>query len=349
MNDDDFVLSCPVPFAGYERVVLAHGGGGRVMQRLILELFVEAFDDDALREGLDGATVPTGARTVITTDAFVVSPLFFPGGDIGNLSVHGTVNDLCAAGAAPRYLAASFVIEEGLPMDDLRRIVQSMAAAARRCGTRIVAGDTKVVERGKGDGVFITTTGLGELLVPDPPAPARVRPGDAVLVTGPVGDHGVAVMLQREGIGIESSLESDSAPVLPQLRALAEAGVPLACLRDPTRGGLATVLNEIAMGAGVGVRVEEDAVPVRAEVADACELMGLDPLYVACEGRLVVFVPEDHAGRALAALRATPGSEHAARIGRVVAEHPGGVVLESGFGSGRILDLLAGEQLPRIC
>lgn len=342
-------LSCPVPFSDYERVVLAHGGGGRVMHRLIDELFVAAFASPSLRAQHDGAIVEASGRLAITTDGFTVRPLFFPGGDIGSLAVHGTVNDLVSCGALPSHMTVSFILEEGLALETLRRVVESMARAAQGAGVAIVAGDTKVVERGKGDGIYIGATGIGPVVTRDEVTPARVRPGDAVIVTGPVGDHGVAVMLEREGIAIESTLASDSAATTPQLRALLDASVDVHCLRDPTRGGLATVLNEIASAARVGVRAEEPAIPVRAEVADACELLGLDPLYVACEGRLVAFVPESDAARALDALRRAPGSESAARIGTVVADGAGTVVLKGAFGGDRVLDLLSGEQLPRIC
>jgi hydrogenase expression/formation protein HypE len=320
------------------------------MHRLVRELFVAAFDNPWLAAGHDGAVLePCSGKLAITTDAFTVHPLFFPGGDIGSLSVHGTVNDLAMCGARPRHLTASFVLEEGLPLEDLRRIVGSMADAARRCGVTVVAGDTKVVERGKGDGVFIAVTGVGRVESRTPIAPSRVRPGDAVLVSGPVGDHGVAVMTAREGIGIEADLVSDSAPVAAAVLALLDAGVDVHCLRDPTRGGLATVLCEIAAAAGIGVHVIEEAIPVRPAVADACELLGLDPLYVACEGRFMAFVPEAESERALAILRATPGSEQASRIGRATSDHPGTVVLESALGGERVLDMLSGEQLPRIC
>jgi hydrogenase expression/formation protein HypE len=341
--------SCPVPFTGYDRVVLAHGGGGRAMHELVRERFVAAFDEPLLREGTDAAVLVPGGPIAVTTDAFVVRPLFFPGGDIGSLAVHGTVNDLATAGARPRWLAASFVLEEGLLLGDLDRIVASMASAARRCGVRVVTGDTKVVERGKGDGVFVTTTGIGEVVARSPISPTAVRDGDAVLVSGPVGDHGVAVMLARGAFGLESAIESDSAPVHELVLALLDAGVAVRALRDPTRGGLAAALTEIAAAARVGIRVVEEDVPVRPAVADACELLGLDPLLVACEGRLVAFVDPADAERALAVLRARPDGRQARRIGAVVGAHPGVVVLEGPYGADRVLDLPSGEQLPRIC
>lgn len=346
---DEFALDCPLPFGAYDRVVLGHGGGGRLMQRLVREVFAAAFDEPELHAGHDGAVVAGPAQLAVTTDAFVVRPLFFPGGDIGSLAVHGTVNDLAMCGARPRWLTAAFVLEEGFPLADLRRVVGSMADAARRCGVRVIAGDTKVVERGKGDGVFITTTGLGEVMVRAPVAPERVRPGDAVIVSGPIGDHGIAVLLARGGLGIGSDVQSDSAPVWGAVHALIEAGIALHALRDPTRGGLAAVLNEIAAAAGVGMRIQEEAVPVRPGVADACELLGLDPMLVACEGRFVAFVPEADADRALAVLRSLPACAEAARVGSVLADHAGTVLLRSPMGGDRVLDLPMGEQLPRIC
>lgn len=354
-NRGDDALACPVPFSRYERVVLAHGGGGRVMHRLIDELFVRAFDNPLLAGAHDGAVFELegpargpGATLAMTTDAFTVQPLFFPGGDIGRLAVCGTVNDLAMCGARPLHLAAAFVLEEGLPLAALQRIVESMAAAAREAGVAIVTGDTKVVERGKGDGVFITTTGVGRVECAAPVTPARVQPGDAVIVSGPVGDHGIAVMSVRESIDFDTPLMSDVAPVAGQVLALIEAGVDLRCLRDPTRGGLATVLGEIVHSARVGMRVRERELPVRPQVADACELLGLDPLYVACEGRFVAFVAAAHAARALAVLRQA-GADRAACIGEVTDGPAGVVVMESAIGGERVLDILSGEQLPRIC
>lgn len=342
-------LSCPLPFAGYDRVVLAHGGGGRLMHHLIRDVFLAAFGDPLSARGHDGAVMEVGGRIAVTTDAFTVRPLFFPGGDIGSLAVHGTVNDLAMCGARPIYLTASFILEEGLLLDDLRRIVGSMAGAARDAGVAVVAGDTKVVERGKGDGVFIAATGVGRVESRQPIAADRVRPGDAVIVSGPVGDHGVAVMLAREDLGVEAAATSDSASVAAAVLALLGSGVDVHCLRDPTRGGLATALCEIASAARIGVRLAEGAIPVRPVVADACELLGLDPFYVACEGRFVAFVPGEEVEQALAALRRAPGGEEARTIGRVTAEHPGTVVVEGPLRGERILDMLTGEQLPRIC
>ncbi len=349
MPSPEIDLRCPVPLR-HDTVQLAQGGGGRASQELLQKLFFPAFDNPALAARHDSAVVEAGgARVAFTTDSYVVHPRFFPGGDIGKLAIYGTVNDLAMAGARPMYLSAAFVLEEGLPIDELQRIAMSMRDAAAECGVLLVTGDTKVVDRGKGDGVFITTSGVG--LVPEgvSVAPSRVRPGDAVLVSGDVGRHGVAVLSVREGLAFETPVESDCGSVAGLAASLIEAGVDVHCLRDPTRGGVASALNEIAGAARVGVEVDERAVPVSDEVAGACELLGLDPLYVACEGRMIAFVPEDQAGAALSRLRAHPRGAGAARIGRVMAEDPGVVVLRTRLGARRLLDLLSGEQLPRIC
>lgn len=340
------VSDCPLPLAP-DRVVLAHGAGGRLSHALVRDRFVAVFDTPELRAGTDAAVLAPAGPIALTTDAFVVRPLFFPGGDIGALAVYGTVNDLATAGARPRWLAVSFVLEEGLPLPDLDRVVASVAAAARASGVSVVTGDTKVVERGRCDGVYVTTTGVGEVVAPTPLGPSAVRPGDAVLVSGPVGDHGVAVLLARGDVPIAADVVSDCAPVHGLSLALLAAGIRVRALRDPTRGGLAAALVEVATAAGVGIRVAERDVPVRPAVADVCELLGLDPWLVACEGRLVAFVHPDDAEAALAVLRAQPGGEGAARIGAVTADPP--VVVEGPFGGERVLDLPAGELLPRIC
>ena len=344
----DFDLSCPMPASDYPRIVLAHGGGGRVMQRLIRELFAAAFANPELDRGHDGAVLVPRGPIAVTTDAFTVSPRRFPGGDLGSLAVHGTVNDLAMCGARPRWLTASFILEEGLELAELRELVASMAAAARACGVVIVTGDTKVVERGCGDGVFISTTGIGELVSEATIGPEAIAVGDVVLVSGPVGDHGVAVLAARERLEFDPPLVSDAGPVHVPVLALLEAGVAVHCLRDPTRGGLASVLAELAEARGLAVDLREPAIPVRETVADACELLGLDPLYVACEGRFVAFVPAAEAERALAICRAH-GCVDAAVIGAVGEAPAGTVVLETATGSRRVLDLLSGEQLPRIC
>jgi hydrogenase expression/formation protein HypE len=334
------------------RVDLGHGAGGRAMAQLISELFARAFANDYLARGDDGAVLPApapGERLVMATDAHVVSPLFFPGGDIGCLSVHGTVNDLAVMGARPLYLAASFILEEGFPLADLARIVESMAAASKAAGVPVVTGDTKVVEQGKGDGVFITTTGLGALPIGREVGGALARPGDAILVSGTLGDHGMAIMAQRESLAFESEIVSDSAALHGLVAALFEAVPDIHVLRDPTRGGLATTLNEIATQSGVGMELEETAIPVAPQVGAACELLGLDPLYVANEGKLIAICAEADAERLLAALRAHPLGTGAARIGTVTADPNHFVQIRTGFGGRRMVDWLSGEQLPRIC
>jgi hydrogenase expression/formation protein HypE len=290
-----------------------------------------------------------GARLAFTTDSYVVSPLFFPGGDIGKLAIFGTVNDLAMAGARPLYLSAGFILEEGLPIEELRRVVASMRAAAESCGVKLVTGDTKVVDRGKGDGMFVNTAGVGAVPEGVVVSPRRIQPGDAILLSGDVGRHGIAVLSVRSGLAFEGAIESDCAPLAPLVAALIEAGIDLHCLRDTTRGGLATALNELALDAGVSIEINERSIAVSEGVRGACELLGLDPLYVACEGRMVAFVPEAHVSQSLQALRACPGGEQAACIGKVGQGPAGMVTLQTAMGSNRLLDLLSGEQLPRIC
>jgi hydrogenase expression/formation protein HypE len=343
------------PFAGrldlkHGAVDMSHGSGGRAMAQLIAELFHHHLDNELLARGNDNALFqPPPGRLVVSTDSHVVSPLFFPGGDIGALAVHGTVNDVAMAGARPLYLTAGFILEEGLPLAHLARIVASMAAAAREAGVAVVAGDTKVVERGKGDGCFITTTGVG--VVPDglDIAGDRARPGDAILVSGFIGDHGVAIMSKRENLGFETEIASDTAALHDLVAAMVEAVPSIHCLRDPTRGGLATTLNELARQSGVGMQIREDAIPVRPEVAAACELLGLDPLYVANEGKLIAICPAADAVALLNVMHAHPKGRSAAIIGEVVDDPHQFVQMETGFGGSRIVDWLAGEQLPRIC
>ncbi len=331
-------------------VDMSHGAGGRAMAQLIAEVFRTHLDNDLLRQGNDQALfTPPPGRLVMSTDGHVVSPLFFPGGDIGCLSVHGTINDVAMAGARPLYLAAGFILEEGLPLADLTRIVASMAEAANAAGVPVVTGDTKVVERGKGDGLFITTTGIGVV----PPGVTisgdLARPGDAILVSGSLGDHGVAILSKRENLGFETAILSDTAALHDLVSAMVRAVPEIHCLRDPTRGGLATTLNELAEQSGVGMRIRESALPVRPAVAAACELLGLDPLYVANEGKLVAICPGPRADALLAAMRAHPLGAEASLIGEVVADPHRFVQMETAFGGSRIVDWLAGEQLPRIC
>ncbi|MBS0643716.1 MAG: hydrogenase expression/formation protein HypE [Proteobacteria bacterium] len=334
------------------RVDMSHGAGGRAMADLIDGLFRPALANPFLDQGNDQACVPVppGSRMVMTTDSYVVSPLFFPGGDIGSLSVHGTINDLAMAGARPLYLCAGFVIEEGFPLADLQRIATSMGRAAAEAGVPVVTGDTKVVQRGKADGVFVTTTGVGA--VPDGLMLSgdRARPGDVVLVSGSMGDHGVAIMSSRENLEFETAIVSDAASLHGLVAAMvAAAGPHLRTLRDPTRGGLAATLNELARQSGVGFRIEEAAIPVKAQVAAACELLGLDPLFVANEGKLVAVVAPAGVTAVLGAMRADPLGRDAAVIGRVVADDQRFVQMTTRFGGGRIVDWLSGEQLPRIC
>jgi hydrogenase expression/formation protein HypE len=332
------------------RVDLSHGSGGRAMAQLIEELFAKHLGNEYLAQGDDGARLPVAnGRLVMATDSHVVSPLFFPGGDIGCLSVHGTINDMAVMGAQPLYLAAGFILEEGYPLADLARIVESMAQAAKETGVPVVTGDTKVVEAGKADGVFITTTGVGVLREGVDLSGANARPGDAILVSGDIGDHGTAIMSVREDLEFSTAIRSDTAALHGLIEAMLATGADIRCLRDPTRGGLATTLNEIARQSKVGVMLEEKAIPVKAEVAAACEFLGLDPLYVANEGKLICVVAEADAGRVLAAMRAHPLGARAARIGAVIADDHHFVQMTTQLGGRRIVDWLTGEQLPRIC
>ncbi len=344
-------LQCPIPISDYPQVTLGHGGGGRLTQMLIERMFAPAFANARLGRMHDGALLEVdGARLAISTDSFVVSPRFFPGGDIGSLAVHGTVNDLAMCGATPLALSVAFVIEEGLAMDELWRIVCSMQAAAAAAGVEIVTGDTKVVDRGKGDGLFVNTTGIGRVPAGREIAPQRAAPGDVVLVNGPIAQHGIAIMSVREGLAFETAVVSDSAALHGLIAdVLAAAGDAVHVLRDPTRGGVSSAANEIAQAARVGVRLREAAIPIAEPVRGACEILGLDPLYVANEGKVLAFVAPEAAEAALAAMRAHPLGREAAAIGEVVAEHPGRVVLRSRIGGERVVDLLSGEQLPRIC
>ena len=334
------------------RVDLTHGSGGRAMAQLISELFAKHLGNEYLGQGDDGAVLPASTsdeRLVMATDAHVVSPLFFPGGDIGCLSVHGTINDVAVMGARPLYLAAAFILEEGFPLADLARIVESMAAAAKEAGVPVVTGDTKVVERGKGDGVFITTTGVGAIPAGRVVGGARVRAGDAILISGSLGDHGVAIMSKRENLSFDSPVVSDTAALHGLIADLFATGADIHCLRDPTRGGLAATLNEIAGQSGVGMMLHEKQIPVKQGVAAACELLGLDPLYVANEGKLICICAASGAEKLLAALRAHPLGREAAQIGEVLADEHHFVQLTTSFGGRRIVDWLAGDQLPRIC
>ena len=333
------------------RVDLSHGSGGRAMTQLIADIFHEALDNEWLRRGNDQSAFDVvGGRMVMTTDGYVVSPIFFPGGDIGSLAVHGTINDVAMAGARPLFLSASFIIEEGFAFADLKRIADSMGEAARAAGVPIITGDTKVVERGKADGVFITTTGVGVLPDGLDLSADKARAGDQVILSGTIGDHGVAVMSKRQNLTFETAIVSDSAALHGLVAAMVEAGGDaLRVMRDPTRGGLAATLNELAHQSGVGFRIAEDLIPVRPEVAAACDLLGLDPLYVANEGKLVAIVAPKAAEQVLEAMRAHPLGREAVIIGEAVADEHNFVQMTTAFGGGRIVDWLSGEQLPRIC
>ena len=336
-----------------EKITLSHGSGGKSTHNLIEGVFAPAFSNPLLDAMDDAATFRlngTGERVAFTTDTYVVSPLFFPGGDIGKLAVHGTINDLAMAGAAPLYLSAGFILEEGFPIADLRRVVESMAKAAAEAGVAIVTGDTKVVQRGKADGLFINTAGVGIVRATWPLGQAYIQPGDTVLLSGSVGDHGIAIMLAREALDIETDVQSDTAPLHTLVAALLEAaGEGVHCLKDPTRGGIATSLNEMALGSEVAIGLDEHAVPIHAGVRGACEILGLDPLTIANEGKLLAIVAPDKAAAALAAMRSHPLGHEAAIIGSVQAEPPGMVFLRTDIGGMRVLDMLVGDPLPRIC
>jgi len=380
---NSFNVNCPVPRVADDRIVLAHGGGGRLTHQLIEKIFIPAFANEALEQRHDGAVIPiSGSRLAFTTDSFVVRPLIFPGGNIGDLAVNGTVNDLAMCGARPLYLSAGFILEEGLEMDTLRTVVASMQKAAANAGVELVTGDTKVVDKGKGDGIFINTSGIGliqeipgfanEARPGAPPmnqskgsgaprvspilrdlgitiSPASVQPGDAVIVSGDLGRHGIAILSVREGLEFESPILSDCANLWPAVEALLNAGIEIHCLRDLTRGGLATTLNEIASDRNVCIQLQEALIPVNETVQGACEILGLDPLYVANEGRFTLFVPAAQADAALNALKKVEVSQGAVRVGRVEETSGRTVVLQSRIGGNRVVDMLSGEQLPRIC
>lgn len=346
MSDRQFNLSCPIPIKQHPRILMAHGGGGKLMQQLI-QMFLTAFGTaDEIQH--DAVTLQlAGNKIAFTTDSYVVQPLFFPGGDIGSLAVNGTVNDLAMAGARPLYLSVSFILEEGLPIETLWQVVQSMQQAATKAGVQIVTGDTKVVDRGKGDGIFINTTGLGIIEHDRAIAPQSVQPGDLILLNGDLARHGIAIMAVREGLEFETTIESDSAPLADIVLELLAAKIEIHCLRDLTRGGMASVLNEIAVAAKVGIEIDETLIPLREDVQGACEILGFDPLYVANEGRFVAFIPEKDGDRALEIMR-SHFLDNAVVVGKVTEDH-NLVTLKSKIGSKRILDMLSGEQLPRIC
>jgi hydrogenase expression/formation protein HypE len=342
--------SCPLPLSQYPEVILAHGSGGKLSQELIQRLVLPAFRNDLLEPLHDGAIFSVaGTRLAFSTDSYVISPIFFPGGDIGQLAVHGTVNDLAMCGAKPLHLSVGFILEEGLPMDDLRRVVDSMRAAADAAGVTLVTGDTKVVDRGKADKIFINTAGIGVV----PPGvnihPKRARPGDKIIISGAIAVHGIAIMSVREGLEFETEIASDTAALNGLVEAIFATGKDVHVLRDPTRGGVTSALSEISQGANVGMVLDEARIPIDEEVKGACEILGLDPLYVANEGKLLAIVPGDAADAVLAAMRAHPLGRESAFIGEVVDDHPGFVLMKTRIGGKRVVDMLSGEQLPRIC
>ena len=342
--------SCPLPLSQYPRVTLAHGGGARMTQRLITELFAEAFQNPLLDRMHDGAVVPMKGQVAFSTDSYVINPLFFPGGNIGSLAVHGTVNDLAMCGAQATHLSAGFILEEGFPMEDLWRIALSMGQAAKESDVLIATGDTKVVERGKGDGVYINTSGIGVVPQGIKICSSRVGPGDLLILSGRIAEHGIAVLSCRQGLEFETALQSDSASLKGLVKVMLETGGEgVHVLRDPTRGGVATAVNEIAQSAQVGILMDEASIPVSAEVAGACELMGFDPLYVANEGKCLAWVDPQVAPQVLATMHSHPLGRDAVIVGKAVADHPGRVWARNAVGGSRLIDVLSGEQLPRIC
>ncbi|HAL56951.1 MAG TPA: hydrogenase expression/formation protein HypE [Bacteroidetes bacterium] len=342
--------SCPVPINNYKHVLLAHGGGGKLTQQLIQKMFAPQFENELLSPLHDGAVFSiNGTRLALSTDSFVVNPIFFPGGTIGDLAVNGTVNDLAMCGAKPLYLSAAFIIEEGMTMEDLWRVVLSMKEATDRAGVVLVTGDTKVVDRKKGDKIFINTSGVGVMEQGVDINPANARPGDVVILSGPIALHGIAIMSVREGLEFETEICSDTAPLNGLVQDMLKASKDIHVLRDPTRGGIASALNEIAESAGVGILIREEHIPVPDEVRGACEILGLDPLYVANEGKLLAIVPRESAQEVLRAMQAHPMGKDAVVIGQVMVENPGIVLMKSRVGGTRVVDMLSGEQLPRIC
>ena len=346
----EMTIACPAPIPAKDKILLGHGSGGKLSAQLVERVFLPAFGNPTLDQLNDQATFSIdGVRLAMTTDSFVVKPLFFSGGDIGSLAVHGTVNDLAMGGAQPLFLSVAFILEEGLPMETLERVADSLRRAAKASGVEIVTGDTKVVEQGKGDGLFINTTGIG--VVPNGLmlGSEKARPGDKIILSGSIGDHGIAILAQREGLEFETTIESDTAPLHKLVDAMLGTGAAIRCMRDPTRGGLSSSLNEIATRSQVGMVLEETEIIVREEVRGACEMLGLDPLYVANEGKMIAIVEAEDAERVVAAMRQDVYGREARVIGTVVDKHPGTVVMKTAFGTTRIVDMLTGDQLPRIC
>ena len=350
MDESLLTASCPLPITNYKQVVLAHGSGGKLSHQLVERMVLPQFRNEFLEPLHDGAIFPVGnQRIAFSTDSFVVNPIFFPGGNIGTLAVHGTVNDLAMCGARPLYLSASFILEEGMPMEDFWRVVQSMCASADAAGVKLITGDTKVVDRGKADKIFINTSGIG--IVPEGINihPARAAVGDKIIISGPIAIHGIAIMSVREGLEFETEIASDTAPLHELVHALVAAGIDIHVLRDPTRGGVTSALTEIAQTAKIGMLLDEASIPISEEVKGACEILGLDPLYVANEGKLLAIVANEDSSDALAALRSQSLGKDAAIIGEVVDEHLGFVMMKTHVGGTRVVDMLSGEQLPRIC
>ncbi|MEN8202610.1 MAG: hydrogenase expression/formation protein HypE [Bacteroidota bacterium] len=343
-------LSCPLPLTDHKQILLAHGGGGKLSGQLIEKMFYAGLGNEILEQGHDGAVLPSmDGKLAFTTDSFVVDPLFFPGGDIGDLAVNGTVNDLLCCGAEPRYISLAMILEEGFLMEDLWKIVLSIGQAAHTAGVKIVTGDTKVVEKGKGDGIYINTTGIGRIMPDQNISPERCYPGDVVIINGNIGDHGIAIMSARKGLKLETAVRSDTQALNVMMKDLFEKVADIHVLRDPTRGGLASSLNEIAHSSGSGISLFESSLPIHEGVRGACEIMGYDPLYIANEGKILVILPEKHAPRALSVMRSHNEGTESRIIGKVTSSQPGILQLETVIGTTRIVDMISGEQLPRIC
>ena len=349
-NDFSGGLSCPVPISEYKNVLLAHGGGGKLTHQLIQKMFLSQFGNEFLAPLHDGAIVNVnGSRLAFSTDSYVINPIFFPGGDIGELAVNGTINDLAMCGATPLYLSSALIIEEGFAMEDLWRVVLSMQRAAAAGGVKLVTGDTKVVDRGKGDKIFINTSGIGSIPEGVNIDPTSIRPGDKILINGPIAVHGIAIMSVREGLEFETEIKSDTAALNGLVSTMLNATKSIRVLRDPTRGGVASVLNELAESSQIGLRIHEESIPISDEVRGACEILGLDPLYVANEGKVIAVVPPEQADVVLATMRSHPLGAESQIIGEAIAGHKGTVLMQSNIGGSRVVDMLSGEQLPRIC
>jgi hydrogenase expression/formation protein HypE len=343
-------LACPIPISEYEKILLAHGGGGTLSRQLIQKMFFSQLDNPLLNTGHDGAIFNiTGSRMAFSTDSYVVKPIFFPGGDIGELAVNGTVNDLAMCGAKPLYLSLSFIIEEGLPMEDLWKIVQSISQTAKECGVEVVTGDTKVVDRGKGDKIFINTSGVGVIYDGVDVSPQRTQAGDKIILSGKIAEHGIAILSAREEFDFEADVKSDTAPLNSLVESIIKVCPEIHVMRDPTRGGVSSALNEIAESAKLGIYIEEDIIPISDPIKAICEILGLDPLYIANEGKLLAIVPENKASAVLKAMQSHQYGRDSRIIGKVTEDNPGKVIMKTSIGSHRIVDMLSGEQLPRIC